>query len=95
MANLSKEEKKALQNKWKAEQDKAYILSKAEVEQLFQFLDERLEQDDCDHSLRFTMEWIRNNCEPEQEEAIVQELNDMGGFCDCEVLENCYERYDL
>ena len=28
-------------------------------------------------------------------EPILQEMRDMGGFCDCEVLLNCYERYEI
>ena len=96
MAVLTKEEKKALMKKWKAEQNKKYILSKTRVRKLFRFVDKKLEEaEGCDNTMRFTLEWIRSNCKPEQEEAILQEMQDMGGYCDCEVLANCYERYDL
>ena len=27
--------------------------------------------------------------------AILNELEDMGGYCDCEVLRSCYEDYEL
>ena len=30
-----------------------------------------------------------------QHEAILSELEDMGGYCDCEVVMNCYEDYQL
>ena len=95
MEVLSKEEKRALLKKWKADQNKKYVLSKTRVRKLFGFLEKKLEEEPCDHTLRFTTEWIQNNCKPEQKEAILQELRDMGGYCDCEVLANCYEKYDL
>lgn len=28
-------------------------------------------------------------------DAVLTELEDMGGYCDCEVLANCYEDYEL
>ena len=48
-----------------------------------------------DDSLKRTEQWIDAHCPPEKKEGIIQELHDMGGFCDCEVLMNCYERYEL
>lgn len=92
---LSKQEKKDLLKKWKAEQDKKYCLSKAKVRQLFRFLEKQLRTTPCDHSLRHTEQWICEHCPPEKKESILHEIREMGGFCDCEVLLNCYERYNL
>ena len=95
MGALSKQQKKELLQKWKAEQNKKYILNKASVKRLFSFLRKELSKEPCDHSLRRTEQWIDAHCPPEKKEGIIQELKDMGGFCDCEVLMNCYERYEL
>ena len=32
---------------------------------------------------------------PDRYEAAIEEIQSMGGFCDCEVLLNCYEDYEL
>ena len=95
MGDLTKEQKKELLRKWKAEQNKRYVLRKTNVKKLFRFLSSELAEDPCDHTLRRTEAWIDAHCPPEKKESILQEINEMGGYCDCEVLLNCYERYDL
>lgn len=94
MGNLSKEERKAMMKKWRATQEKKYILSKAQVQKCFAFLEKELEQEPCDHTMRRTERWIRDNCEGAAE-GIIREMREMGGYCDCEVLMNCYESYDI
>lgn len=34
------------------------------------------------------------NIPQEQHEAVLAEIEEMGGYCDCEVLMNCYEEYE-
>ncbi len=31
----------------------------------------------------------------EKRAAVLAEIREMGGYCDCEVLMNCYEKYDI
>lgn len=95
MGELSKQQKKDLLKQWKTEQNKKYILNQSSVKKLFSYLKKELLIEPCDHSLRKTEKWIDEHCPPEKKGPIIQELNDMGGFCDCEVLLNCYERYEL
>ena len=95
MEELSKQKKKELMRKWKAEQSKKYILNKTSVRKLFAFLKKELSTEPCDHSLKKTETWIDAHCPPEKKESIIREITEMGGFCDCEVLLNCYERYEL
>ena len=45
--------------------------------------------------MRRTEAWLDAHCPPEKKEGILAEMRDMGGYCDCEVLLNCYERYEL
>lgn len=95
MGSLSEKEKKALMKKWKSEQNKKYILTKTKVKKLFEFLEKELENATCDHTLRLTENWITENFGAGKKEDIIKEMNEMGGYCDCEVLLNCYECYDI
>lgn len=92
---LSKEEKKALVKKWKATQKKKYILSKIKAQKLFRYLEAQLEATPCDNTLHFTEQWLEDNIPQEKIENIITEIKDMGGYCDCEVLFNCYDKYDI
>ena len=93
MSELSKEDKKALLKKWKDAQNKKYILSKTKVRSLFRYLEAQLLKTACDNTLHFTEQWLENNLPPEKIESVIAEIHEMGGYCDCEVLFNCYETY--
>ena len=95
MAELSKEEKKALMNKWKATQNKKYILSKTKTQILFRYLETELENTPCNHTLHYTEQWLKDNFPQEKVSRVIAEMKEMGGYCDCEVLLNCYEKYDI
>ena len=71
-----------------------YILTVEQVAALFDYVGEQLEENDCDHSKKHTMKWLEQNIPAGQLEAVVAEIEDMGGYCDCEVLMNCYEEYE-
>lgn len=95
MAELSKEEKKALIKKSKAAQTRKYILNKANAKKLFRYLETQLRDMPCDHTLRDTQQWLKDNLPKEKGDSIIAEMKEMGGYCDCEVLLNCYETYDI
>jgi hypothetical protein len=95
MANLSKEEKNALKKARKAAQSKNYILTEENVQKLFEYLEEQLDNSCCDHTLHHTEQWLKENISQEMIESVIAEITDMGGYCDCEVLLNCYEDYDI
>ena len=95
MSQLSKAEKKDMAKTWKAAQRKAYILSEENVRELFDFLEEHLEDAPCDHTLSRTNQWLIDNLPAEKMEGALAEIARMGGYCDCEVLLNCYEDYDI
>lgn len=71
-----------------------YLLSLEQVKDLFDFVDEQTDETLCNHTLRYTKQWIDENIPAEQYDAVLAEIMDMGGYCDCEVLMNCYEEYD-
>lgn len=93
--NLSKEEKKALIKKWKATQKKKYILNKTKAGKLFNYLELQLAETPCNNTLYFTQQWLQDNLPPNKIENVIAEIEDMGGYCDCEVLCNCYEKYNI
>ena len=75
--------------------EKGRVLKRAQAKNLFTYLSIRLDQEGCDDTLRFTQVWLEDNLPADQFEPALAELTGMGGFCDCEVLMNCYEDYEL
>lgn len=71
-----------------------YLLSLEQVASLFEYVETQLNETGCDHSRKHTKCWLSINIPQEQHEAILAEMEDMGGYCDCEVLMNCYEDYE-
>lgn len=57
-----------------------------EIEDLFDYLDVRMREESCIHNLRFTMHYLmeRRLNMPK----VMSWLNENGGYCDCEVLQN-------
>ena len=95
MDGMSKSEKNVLKKEWKAAQRKDYILTEENVQKLFECLEQKLDNTGCDHTLYHTEQWLKDNIPQELIERVVEEITDMGGYCDCEVLLNCYEDYDI
>ena len=48
---------------------------------------------DCDGTFKYTKQWLEKNVSAEQHEAIIEEIQHDGGFCDCEVVINCYQDF--
>lgn len=94
--SLSKEEKKALIKAYMAKQNKKYVLKKNEAKSLFNYITKQISNVGCDHTLKHTEAWLAKKFEDEDKRQLVlKEIAEDGGFCDCEVVMNCYERYDL
>ena len=73
----------------------AYLLSVEQVLSMSEYIEEQLNiANGCDHSRKHLMQWLNDNIEQEKIPSVIEEINHMGGFCDCEVLMNCYEDYD-
>ncbi len=58
---------------------------KEEIEDLFDFLEMKLEREECNHSLRFAMQFMMEN--RLNFPKLTSWLQENGGFCDCKVLE--------
>ena len=80
---------------YKAQQKKAHLLTADQAASLLQYVEFRLLYHTCKHNHRFTQEWLEQHVDFMKHDAVLTELEDMGGYCDCEVLANCYEDYEL
>lgn len=58
---------------------------------LFDFIDQQLDDSDCDNTLKFTMLFISQR--GLETGSVIPWLESLGGFCDCEVLANVEERF--
>jgi len=84
------DKKRELKKRWKkAEKDAAramFPLPNDKLEAMFDAVEQALEEAECDHSLRVTIEWLRAS--GFDIDAVVAWLENNGGFCDCEVILN-------
>ena len=62
-------------------------LSPPQLEELGKYLRKALQQEQCDHSLRFTRQWLQS-ADIHSKENVIVALRNQGGYCDCEVLSN-------
>ncbi len=91
-----KQRRKAIQDELRrkdnAEKLAALPMPKEMLQVFFDYLDQQLEEHDCDDTLRFTQEFaVSHNL---VSEPIKQWLGDYGGYCDCEALANVEEKYE-
>ena len=80
---------------YKPQQRINHLLTPDQAASLMQYVELKLQYHTCKHQHRFTQEWLDQNISFMQHEAILNELENMGGYCDCAVLSNCYEDYEL
>lgn len=86
---------KMMKMEYKTQQKIDHILTPDQAASLLQYVELKLQYHTCKHNHRFTQEWLEQNISFMQHDAILNELEDMGGYCDCEVLRSCYEDYEL
>lgn len=58
---------------------------KEKIEGLFDYLETRLEREECNHSLRYAMQFMMEN--RLNFPKVTAWLNNNGGYCDCKVAE--------
>jgi hypothetical protein len=63
-------------------------LTPEQLNSLGKYLDEKLNECECNHTLAFTKEWIDGNLPKSKKSKIIKAIQGKGGFCDCEVLFN-------
>jgi hypothetical protein len=60
------------------------------LKQLFDWVDAKLQDEGCDHTLRHSASFLRRRGIPEDE--VIAWLEEEGGYCDCEVIANAEDR---
>ncbi len=60
--------------------------TKDQIEDLFDYLDVRLAKVECEHDLKFTMQFLMEN--RLNMPKFMSWLNENGAYCDCEILQN-------
>lgn len=90
---IRKQIKKELREKAKQEFEQNLPMSREKFQNLFDYLDEKLVEYDCDDSLKLTTAFLQEN-KIENIEKIKNWLRENGGYCDCEVLNNVEEMFD-
>ena len=80
---------------YRTQQKIDHILTPDQAASLLQHIELKLQYHTCKHNHRFTQEWLEQNISFMQHDAVLNELENMGGYCDCEVLRSCYEDYQL
>lgn len=67
--------------------------SRENFKALFDYLDEQLTGNGCDHSLNHSIRFLQS-LNLDNIESITGWLKENGGYCDCEVLANLEEKFD-
>lgn len=60
--------------------------TREQIEDLFDYLDVRLAKVECEHDLKFTMQFLMEN--RLNMPKFMSWLNENGAYCDCEILQN-------
>jgi tetratricopeptide (TPR) repeat protein len=63
-------------------------LTPEQMKSLGDFIDDKLSEQVCDHTLSFTKEWLDGNIPKSKRAKMIKAIQGKGGFCDCEVLAN-------
>jgi hypothetical protein len=90
-----KARRKALKNATRqAERDairSSLPLTRDQMRNLFDFVDQQLSENECDDTLRAALLFLEQQQLPV--EPVVSWLRNNGGYCDCEALANAEERF--
>jgi hypothetical protein len=92
-----KERRKQILNELREKQQKEFEQSlpmdREDFENLFDYLDNQLEENSCDDTNKLTLEFLVRN-KVENIETILNWLGENGGYCDCEILANVEEKFE-
>lgn len=86
-----RERKKKWKARVRAAARTAFPLSDDLLRSLFDAVGASVTAQRCDHTHRFTEQWLLAH--PERREMVIAWLEDTGGFCDCEVVANSKDHW--
>lgn len=97
MDKNDKARRKQLLNQLHKKQQQEFELSlpvnREIFENLFNDLDDQLEENGCDDTHTLTIRFLKKN-QVENMEGIINWLAENGGYCDCEILANVEEKFE-
>jgi hypothetical protein len=64
---------------------------KEQIEDMFDFIEFKLEREPCNHSLRYAMQYMMEN--HLNFPKVTGWLNENGGYCDCKVMEEIVSKW--
>lgn len=76
--------------KKKRKLESRFLISIEVFDELFNYIDETLEINGCNDTLKYTKEFLENNNLPLEES--IELIEENGGYCDCEVLANIEDK---
>jgi RNA polymerase-binding transcription factor DksA len=82
-----------LRKKQQQEFEEGLPMDKEVFKNLFEDLDNQLEEKGCDHTTTLTLQFLENN-KISKIENVLQWLAGNGGHCDCEILANVEEKFE-
>lgn len=85
--------KQELKQKARDEFEKKLPMPRINFQDLFNYLDEKLSEVECDDTFKITEEFLNNN-DIKDLIKIQNWLKENGGYCDCEVLYNIEEKFE-
>jgi hypothetical protein len=81
---------------WKAHERAAaraaFPLSDELLQSLFDAVENSVAHQGCDHTRRFTEQWLLVH--PDRRDRVIDWLEENGGFCDCEVAANAADHWE-
>jgi hypothetical protein len=87
---------KARKMAWKTKQKTAaraaFPLLDTELEALFDYVEDRVATEGCDHTRRYTWAWLAER--QIDVDTVLAWLDHTSGFCDCEVVANSREYWE-
>lgn len=87
-----RQRKKRWKDQQRAAEKAAFPLSDDLLCSLFETVAASLAEHGCDHTRRYTEEWLSRH--PGTREAVIAWLEEHGGFCDCEVDANAADHWE-
>jgi hypothetical protein len=92
MDATDRERKKQWKDQERTAARAAFPLSDDLMRSLFETVAESVAEQGCDHTLRYTEQWLSGH--PQSRAAVIAWLKENGGFCDCEVGANAVAHWE-
>nr|WP_315153997.1 DUF2695 domain-containing protein [uncultured Flavobacterium sp.] len=84
---------KELKQKHQDEFEQSLPIDRTLFKKLFDYLDNKLEENGCDDTDKLTIEFLKKN-KVDNIQTVRNWLSENGGYCDCEILANVEEKFE-